>query len=112
MSGADCSGLIEKTTAALSSENLQQLFLSTQQNNIELCVIYGVKRWGNMIFKYTIFMILRIMNLSLSKSEKSTIKENNRNWTYIMGIVLIHFPHLVVCIWLDQKRLLSTNQFL
>ena len=43
MSGADCSGLIEKTTATLSSEELQHLFLSTQQNNIELCVTYGVK---------------------------------------------------------------------
>ena len=52
VSGADCSALIEKTTAALSSENLQQLFLSTQQNNIELCIIYGVKRWGTMIFDY------------------------------------------------------------
>ena len=101
MPGADCSGLIEKTTAALSSEILQQLFLSTQQNNIELCIIYGVKRWGTIIFKYTIFMILRIMDLSLSKLEKSTIKKKNRNWTIIMGIVLIYFPHLVVCIWSD-----------
>ena len=56
VSGADCSGLIEKTTAALSSENLQQLFLSTQQNNIELCVIYGVKRWGTMILKYMYYI--------------------------------------------------------
>ena len=96
MSGAGCNDLIEKTTAALSSENLQQLFLSTQQNNIELCVIYGVKRWGTMIFNYTIFMILRIMNLSLSK-----FKEDKRNWAYIMGIVLTYFPHLVVCIWSD-----------
>ncbi|KAF8800441.1 era-like GTP-binding protein, partial [Phlegmacium glaucopus] len=41
--GADCTDLIEKTTAALSSEELQQLFLSTQQNNVELCIKYGVK---------------------------------------------------------------------
>ena len=102
ISGADCSGLIEKTTAALPSENLQQLFLSTQQNNIELCVIYGVQRWGTMIFKYTIFMILRIVNLSLENLAKSRIsKENKKNWANIMGIVLIYFPHLVVCIWLD-----------
>ena len=99
MSGADCSGLIEKTTAALSSENLQQLFLSTQQNNTEVCVIYGVERWGTMIFKHTIFIF---MNLSMSKLAKSTnFKENKRNWAYIMGIVLIYFPHLVVCIWSD-----------
>ena len=101
--GAGCNDLIEKTTAALSSENLQRLFLSTQQNNIELCVIYGVKRWGTMIFKYTIFMILRIVNLSeLTKSTMSKyFKKNERNWAFIMGIVLIYFPHLVVCIWSD-----------
>ena len=101
--GASCNDLIEKTTAALSSENLQQLFLSTQQNNIELCVIYGVKRWGTMIFKYSIFMILRIVNLP--KLKKSTLskdfRKNERNWEFIMGIVLMYFPHLVVCIWSD-----------
>ena len=42
--GADCKDLIDKTTAALSSEELQQFFLSTQQNNVELCIKYGVKR--------------------------------------------------------------------
>ena len=101
--GAGCNDLIEKTTAALSSENLQQLFLSTQQNNIELCVIYGVKRWGTIIFKYTIFMILRIVNLSeLTKSTMSKyFEKNKRNWAFIMGTVLMYFPHLVVCIWSD-----------
>ena len=98
--GAGCNDLIEKTTAALSSENLQQLFLSTQQNDIKLCVIYGVKRWGTMIFKYTIFMILRIVNVSeLTKSTMSKyFKKNKGNWAFIMGIVLMYFPHLVVCI--------------
>ena len=43
-SGADCNDLIEKTAAALSSEELQQLFLSTQQNNVEICLKYGIKR--------------------------------------------------------------------
>ena len=42
--GADCKDLIEKTTAALSTEELKQLFLSTQQNHVELCIIYGIKR--------------------------------------------------------------------
>ena len=43
-SEADCDELIEKTAAALSSEELQQLFLSTQQNNVEICLRYGIKR--------------------------------------------------------------------
>jgi hypothetical protein len=42
--GADCKDLIEKTTDALSSEELQQFFLSTQQNNVELCIKYGIER--------------------------------------------------------------------
>jgi len=51
--GADCNDLIEKTADALSSEELQQLFLSTQRNNLELCVKYGIIRWATMIFKST-----------------------------------------------------------
>ena len=43
-SGADCNELIEKTAAALSSDELQQLFLSTQQNNIEMCLKYGIQK--------------------------------------------------------------------
>jgi hypothetical protein len=42
--GAECNDLIEKTAAALSSNELQQLFLSTQQINVELCVKHAVKR--------------------------------------------------------------------
>jgi len=47
--GADCKDLIEKTAAALSSEELQQLFLSTQQNNLEICIQYGIKRHGKVL---------------------------------------------------------------
>jgi len=42
--GADCKDLIETTADALSSEELQQLFISTQQNNVEVCIKYGIKR--------------------------------------------------------------------
>ena len=42
--GADCNDLIETTAAALSSKELQQLFLSTQQNNVEICLKYGIER--------------------------------------------------------------------
>jgi hypothetical protein len=41
--GGNCNELIKKTADALSSEELQELFLSTQQNNVELCVEYGVR---------------------------------------------------------------------
>ena len=42
--GGDCSDLIGKTATALCNEQLQQLFLSTQENDVELCVKYGVER--------------------------------------------------------------------
>ncbi|KAF8816785.1 hypothetical protein BYT27DRAFT_7181244 [Phlegmacium glaucopus] len=80
--GADCKDLIEKTTAALSSEELQQLFLSTQQNNVEVCIRYGVKRLLNQ----TESTLLRYF------------KTNKGNWAYFMATVLSYFPNIVVCI--------------
>ena len=55
-SGADdCKDLIEKTVAALSTEELQKLFLEKwQQNNIVLCITYGVRRWDIVNFQVTI----------------------------------------------------------
>jgi hypothetical protein len=41
--GADCSDLIERTANALSSKKLEQLLISTQRNNLNLCVKYGVQ---------------------------------------------------------------------
>jgi hypothetical protein len=41
--GGNCNELMKKTVDALSSEELQQLFVSTQQNNLDLCVEYGIK---------------------------------------------------------------------
>jgi len=44
ISGADCKDLIFETTAALSNKTLEQLFVSTQQNNIHVCIEYAIKR--------------------------------------------------------------------
>ncbi|KAG1869886.1 GTP-binding protein [Suillus subluteus] len=41
---ADCGSLIERTAGILDSEVLQQLFVSTQQTNLELCMKYAVER--------------------------------------------------------------------
>ena len=35
--GADCSELVKQTAVALDSEVMQQLFVSTQRNSLELC---------------------------------------------------------------------------
>ncbi|KAG1782236.1 hypothetical protein EV702DRAFT_1275629 [Suillus placidus] len=41
---ADCGPLIECTAGTLDDEVLQQLFVSTQQTNMELCMKYAVER--------------------------------------------------------------------
>ena len=41
--GSDCNELIEKTADALSAEQVQHFFLSTQRNNVDLCLKYGVR---------------------------------------------------------------------
>jgi hypothetical protein len=40
--GSNCSELIEKTANALNSDTLKLLFVSVQQNNIDLCIYYAV----------------------------------------------------------------------
>ncbi|KAF8813516.1 hypothetical protein BYT27DRAFT_7181074 [Phlegmacium glaucopus] len=82
--GADCRDLIEKTAAALSSEELQQFFLSTQQNNIEECIRYGVQS---------------LLNEMESRLLEYFKKEGG--WAYLIAKVLKYFPQIVVCNWSD-----------
>ncbi|KAJ8593566.1 hypothetical protein M405DRAFT_810740 [Rhizopogon salebrosus TDB-379] len=41
---SDCGPLLECTTGALGDEALQMLLISTQQTNLELCIMYAVNR--------------------------------------------------------------------
>ncbi|KAG2361095.1 GTP-binding protein [Suillus spraguei] len=41
---ADCGPLIERTAGTLDNEVLKQLFVSTQQTNLEVCMKYAVER--------------------------------------------------------------------
>ena len=41
--GGNCNELIRKTTDAHSSKELQQLFLSTQKNNLDICGEYAIE---------------------------------------------------------------------
>ena len=41
---ADCGRLADTVAAVLDGTNLQRLFVSTQRNNLKLCVTYGVER--------------------------------------------------------------------
>jgi len=42
---ANCHELIKQTAAVINDDTLQLLFVSTQQNNLELCVEYSIKQW-------------------------------------------------------------------
>jgi len=42
---AKCPELTAQTASVLDNNILQQLFVSTQQNNLELCIEYAVKRY-------------------------------------------------------------------
>jgi hypothetical protein len=44
MPDVDCNGLIEKTASVLDDNNLQLLFVSSQQNSLELCITFAVKQ--------------------------------------------------------------------
>jgi hypothetical protein len=43
MSQSHCNELVSETAAALDWKILQALFVSTQKNQIELCIKYGIK---------------------------------------------------------------------
>ncbi|KAG8824272.1 hypothetical protein FRC19_002104 [Serendipita sp. 401] len=44
MEGSKCGELMERTTSSLDDEVLQQLFVSTQRNNVEVCISYAMER--------------------------------------------------------------------
>jgi hypothetical protein len=99
--GGNCNELMKKTVDALSSEELQHLFVLTQQNNLDICVEYGIKGWRLMIYEiYYIDMIFRMMKKTGSDGLKY-FKKKKGNWGYFMMMVLSYFPHHVVCIWLN-----------
>ena len=44
--------LIEKTASSLEDTALKMLFVSVQQNNIELCIRYAIDEWVVMFSYY------------------------------------------------------------
>jgi hypothetical protein len=40
----DCPELTHTVAAVLNNDNLQRLFVSTQRNNVKLCMEYAIKR--------------------------------------------------------------------
>jgi hypothetical protein len=93
--GGNCDELMKKTVDALSSEELQQLFVSTQQNNLDLCVEYGIKKWRLMICEiYHINLIFRTMKKMGSDGLKYC-KKKKGNWAYFMMVLGMYLIELI-----------------
>ena len=107
----DFTDLIEKTTSALSTEDLRRFFLSTQQILVQPCIEYGVKRWRTVIcWVYYIDMISRIVT-SAETVLLTWFKDNDGDWATFVAAVLGYFPQFVVCIWSDKMKPLILTDF-
>ena len=89
----DCPELTEKTADAIDDNSLQELFISTQMNNINLCVKLALK-WGSF-FKATVLYFDIISRNALTKLKEPTMKE-------LVRTVLRGFPHY----WVSLKNML------
>ncbi|KAG1883898.1 uncharacterized protein F5891DRAFT_1167982 [Suillus fuscotomentosus] len=74
---ADCGILVEHTAGTLDNEVLQQLFVSTQQTSMEICMKYGVER---------------ILSKHIDSAETTTSKGYER----IIKTLGAWFPHIIV----------------
>jgi len=89
---------MEETAAALDNEVLQQLFVSTQRNNLELCISYAVKRYILSIFNQHYEADLRATStimpmISQQDSQNQLAEEEMDQFAYR---VLRWFPQFVV----------------
>ena len=50
----DCPELTEKTADAIDDSSLQELFVSIQMNNLDLCIKYGLEWALCLISKYDV----------------------------------------------------------
>ena len=102
--GAECNDLIEKTAGALSSDELQQLFLSTQRINVELCVKHGVKRQRPLTDQNFHANIICSMMTEAEPELSKLFKNWEGDWKIFLATLLRTFPHIEVCTSLDETR--------
>jgi len=82
---SNCNELIAKTANALTDDTLRLLFVSVQQNNVDLCIEYAVKYY----FKYLAPSLSGgWQKLPIIKSwRKKAVTQN------LMKFILAFFPH-------------------
>jgi len=87
---AKCPELTAQTASVLDDNVLQQLFVSTQQNNLELCIKYVVKRYivpKVIMYKESNIISTIVRNISGREWAEREVK-------IVMMEILGWFPHL------------------
>ena len=92
-----CPELTEKTAEAIDDEGLYQLFISTQMNNVNLCVHAALQWVGHSIYGKFKFQIFRHV----------LAYEGESVWPDIVVIIVRKFPHYWVTlrylIWMWKR---------
>ena len=83
----NCPELTQQTADAIDDESLHQLFVSTQKNNLDLCVKAAIQ-FGSYLKQF--FHMLTILRTVMNDFSDSS-------WEDIALIVLSKFPHYWVC---------------
>ncbi|KAG1780615.1 hypothetical protein EV702DRAFT_731045 [Suillus placidus] len=78
---ADCGPLIECTAGTLDDEVLQQLFVSTQQTNLEICMKYAVERTYPKFFDSA--------KTTASQAHEEMIRKLGRWFPHIRGVSVL-----------------------
>ena len=106
LSGADCKDLISRTTAALSNETLEHLFVSTQKNNIEVCIEYAIKRYcisilDNQNIPIPVFRAIVANTMLFAGGKHQSLFSIGKEKTTLEGLlesICLWFPNIVVCL--------------
>ncbi|KAJ6533506.1 hypothetical protein B0H19DRAFT_964886 [Mycena capillaripes] len=85
---SNCMDLIEKTANALTDDTLKLLFVSVQQNNIDLCIQFAVKALVDVLLR-SLTLLIRYPNRGV---------DTRANLVLPLEYILLFFPHIWVTI--------------
>jgi len=95
---ADCYNLLEKTADALTNNVIQALFVSTQQNSLELCIKHSVIWNSKKILKRGLKTFISSI---LDKQHHCIIAFLKKDWTKYFYSQWFGFQSLILKSWLS-----------
>ena len=93
----NCAELTQQTADAIDDDSIHQLFVSTQMNNLDLCV--------KSALRYVVFKI-HVLRLTLLRH---VLKYKHLTWDDVITIVFSKFPHFWVCIFVKLNNSIEVN---